>query len=103
MADRTKDGKDPVAELSAIHELLPLAIRLNAELGHASEAELTTTLAMALQDPTFEARLKKLLENEGVSPDYQKEYLQIFAEWRRASEHTPATIDQPDKSRKPRE
>jgi hypothetical protein len=101
MADRSKDGKDPVADLDAMRELLPLAIRLNAELGDAIEAELTATLAMALQDPTFEARLKKLLENEGLSPDYEKEYLQIFAEWRRASEHTPATIDQPDKSRRP--
>jgi hypothetical protein len=78
-------------------------LRLNAEMGDFSEAELTGLLALALRDPTFEARLKTPLENEGVSSDYRKEYLQIFAEWRRASEHTPATIDQPDKSRKPRE
>jgi hypothetical protein len=101
MAGSTKDEQDPVAELSAIHEFLPLAIRLNAEMGDFSESELTSLLAFALRDPTFEARLKTLLENEGVSPDYQKEYVKIFSEWKRASEHTDLTIDPPRKSRKP--
>ena len=88
---RPKDEQDPIAELSAIHEFLPLAIRLNAEMGDFSEADLRGLLALALRDPTFEARLKTLLENEGVSSDYQKEYMQIFAEWKRASKHTGLT------------
>jgi hypothetical protein len=101
MAGRPKDEQDPIAELSAIHEFLPLAIRLKPEMGDFSEAELTGLLALALRDPTFEAPVMTLLENEGVSSDYQKEYMQIFAEWKRASKHTDLTIDPPRKSRKP--
>jgi hypothetical protein len=85
MASRGKGDQEAPIDPGALDDLLPLAIRLSAGLGDESEQELAATLATALRDPTFEARLKRLLEDDGVSSEHQKEYLRMFAEWRRAA------------------
>ena len=77
-------ARDDRSEVSGIRELMAMAVRIAADQGDMSEAELTAVLSQALRDPFSEQRLKALLAKDGVSPEYQREYLRIFAEWRRA-------------------
>ena len=101
MAGRARGEGDAVIDPGALDDLLPLAIRIVAEQGDTSEHDLSATLANALGDPAFESRLIRLLSAEGVSPEHQKEYLRIFAEWRRAAVDGASAIDQPVKPPKP--
>jgi hypothetical protein len=82
MADEKKDPEN--RERRELGALLPLAIRVLADTGDASEAELVSTLAAALEDPDFEVRLKKLFSEEGVSDELEAEYLGMLPELRRA-------------------
>ena len=66
-------------------DLLAQAIHLASNEGGISPEEIRAVLSEALSDPGFETHLRALLEAEGVSPEYQHEYLRIFAEWRRDS------------------
>jgi hypothetical protein len=90
MVADTKDDQDHPVEPGELDDLLPVALRIAAEMGDSSERELSSTLVQALQDPAVEDRLKLLLDAEGVSPELRQQYLRMIAEWRRALERTDA-------------
>ena len=101
MAGSAKDGRHGPIDPGALDDLLPVAIQMVAEMGDANEQDVSATLAKALRDPAFEGRLKRLLADEGASPEHQRVYLRMFAEWRRASEREDSAIARPGRSSKP--
>jgi hypothetical protein len=66
-------------------DLLSDVIRLASDGNEVAADEIRAVLSKAFSDPGFEARLRAVLETEGVSAELQREYLRIFAEWRRAA------------------